>query len=94
VALPAIVTAVAQGCEVYVDSGIRTGVDVLRALALGARAVLVGRPYLWALSLAGEAGVAALLTRFGEELRNAMVLCGQTNAAAVEPDIVVAGAAH
>ena len=88
-ALPEVVEAVAGRCEVYVDSGVREGIDVLRALALGARAVLVGRPYLWALAVDGEAGVVALLARLREELRNAMVLCGQRDAGAVEPDIVV-----
>lgn len=87
-ALPAVVEAVAGRCEVYVDSGVRQGIDVLRALALGARAVLVGRPYLWALTLGGEAGVTALLRRLREELHNAMTLCGQTAADAVEAGIV------
>jgi 4-hydroxymandelate oxidase len=88
VALPEIVEAVGGRCEVYVDSGVRGGVDVLRALALGARAALIGRPYLWALAIAGEAGVAELLARYREELRNALALCGQPDAGAVEPSIV------
>ena len=88
-ALPAIVEAVAGRCEVYVDSGVREGADVLRALALGARAVLVGRPYLWALTVGGAAGVVELLLRLREELRNAMALCGQRDATCVERSIVV-----
>lgn len=88
-ALPAVVDAVRGRCEVYVDSGVRQGVDVLRALALGARAVLVGRPYLWALTLGGAEGVTTLLERFRVELRNAMVLCGQVDTAAVDRDIVL-----
>jgi isopentenyl diphosphate isomerase/L-lactate dehydrogenase-like FMN-dependent dehydrogenase len=84
------VVAAADGrIEVYVDGGVRTGVDVLRALALGARAVLIGRPYLWALAIGGEAGVRELLARFKAEFRNAMALSGQTVATSVDPSIVV-----
>jgi 4-hydroxymandelate oxidase len=89
-ALPEVVAAVAGRLEVYVDGGVRSGADVLRALALGARAVLVGRPYLWALTLGGEAGVLALLRRLGAETANAMTLAGQTDPARVDPGIVVA----
>jgi len=88
-ALPAIVDAVARRIEVYVDGGVRSARDVLRALALGARAVLIGRPYLWALAIAGEAGVRELLERLHEELRNAMMLTGQTDVASVARDIIV-----
>lgn len=89
-ALPDIVEAVADRVEVYVDGGIRSGVDVLRALALGARAVLIGRPYLWALAIAGEDGVRELLERFAAEIRNAMALSGQKDATNVDRDIVAA----
>ena len=89
-ALPGIVDALAGRAEVYVDGGIRSGVDVLRALALGARAVLIGRPYLWALAIDGEAGVRELLARFKNEVRNAMALSGQLDATSVDRDIVVA----
>jgi 4-hydroxymandelate oxidase len=88
-ALPDIVEAVGGRAEVYVDGGIRSGVDVLRALALGARAVLIGRPYLWALAIDGEAGVRELLLRFKNEVRNAMALSGQLDATRVERDIVI-----
>ena len=54
-----------RAARVYVDGGIRSGVDVLRALALGARAVLVGRPVLWGLAVDGSDGVAAVLTPAG-----------------------------
>jgi len=87
-ALPEIVEAVGGRAEVYVDGGIRTGVDVLRALALGARAVLVGRPYLWALAIGGENGVRELLVRFKQEIRNAMALGGQLDATRTERDVV------
>lgn len=88
-ALPEVVEAAGSSLEVYVDGGVRTGIDVLRALALGARAVLVGRPYLWALALDGEAGVLELLERFRAELTNAMTLAGQTDATSIDPSIVV-----
>ena len=88
-ALPDIVDAVGDSLEVYVDGGVRTGIDVLRALALGARAVLVGRPYLWALALDGEAGVSELLERFRAELINAMTLAGQIDATNIDRSIVV-----
>jgi 4-hydroxymandelate oxidase len=89
-ALPDVVEAVGGRAEVYVDGGVRSGVDVLRALALGARAVLIGRPYLWALAIDGEAGVRELLARFKREVHNAMALSGQLDATNVERDIVVA----
>ena len=92
-ALPEVVEAVTGRLEVYVDGGVRSGADVLRALALGARAVLVGRPYLWALTLGGDAGVLALLRRLSLETANAMTLAGQTDATRVERGIVVAGGA-
>lgn len=88
-ALPDIVAAVGDRLEVYVDGGVRSGTDVLRALALGARAVLIGRPYLWALAIDGEAGVRELLARFAAEIRNAMALSGQPDATSVDRDIVV-----
>ncbi len=79
--LAEIVDAVAGRAEVYVDGGVRRSPDVVKALALGARAALVGRPSLWALATGGSDGVAALLRWFGSELRRTMVLCG---AAAVD----------
>ncbi len=79
--LPAIVQAVAAQAEVLVDGGIRSGVDVFRALALGARGVLVGRPWVWALAAAGEPGLAELLQRWQQELRLAMTLVGVTRVA-------------
>jgi isopentenyl diphosphate isomerase/L-lactate dehydrogenase-like FMN-dependent dehydrogenase len=91
-ALPAIADAVAGRIEVYVDGGVRSARDVLRALALGARAVMIGRPYVWALAIAGEAGVEELLVRLREELHNAMMLAGQTDATRIPRDLVVAAA--
>jgi 4-hydroxymandelate oxidase len=88
-ALPDVVEATDGRIEVYVDGGVRTGVDVLRALALGARAVLIGRPYLWALAIGGTDGVSQLLERFRSEIHNAMALAGQIDATAVDPSIAV-----
>lgn len=75
-ALPEIAAAVQGQAEVYVDGGIRRGTDILKALALGARAVLIGRPYLWALAVSGEAGVAHILQHLHDELKLAMALAG------------------
>lgn len=75
-ALPAVVEAVAGACPVLMDSGVRSGTDVLRALALGATAVLVGRPLLWGLAVGGEQGAARVLSILGDELQDAMRLAG------------------
>ncbi len=73
-ALPEVVEAVAGRCEVYVDGGIRRGTDVLKALALGARAVLLGRPILWGLAVDGESGVYHILQLIRAEFELAMAL--------------------
>src|SRR5437016_6057096 len=74
--LPYVVEAVGDLCEVYVDGGIRRGSDVLKAIALGARAVLVGRPVLWGLCVNGEQGALQVLEILRRELDEAMLLCG------------------
>ncbi len=76
--LPAIAQAVGAQTEVLVDGGVRSGVDIFKALALGARGVLVGRPWVWALAGAGEAGVRQLLATLQRELLLAMTLAGVT----------------
>ncbi|MFB8281284.1 alpha-hydroxy acid oxidase [Nocardia colli] len=81
-ALPDICAAVGDRCNVLLDSGIRSGTDVLRALALGARAVLLGRPVLWGLGVAGEIGVSATLSMLRAELHTAMRLTGCPDLAA------------
>ncbi|MBX3194123.1 MAG: alpha-hydroxy-acid oxidizing protein [Microbacteriaceae bacterium] len=87
-ALADVADAVADRLEVYVDGGIRRGTDVLRALALGARAVLVGRPVLWGLAAAGQAGVARVLELLDSELHQDARQCGVTDLRAVPRDLV------
>jgi 4-hydroxymandelate oxidase len=88
-ALPEVVDAVGDDVEVYADGGIRTGSDVLTALALGARAVFVGRPTIWGLATGGADGVAGVLTALGEELAHTMALCGVDDVRSVPRDTVV-----
>jgi 4-hydroxymandelate oxidase len=87
-ALPEVVAAVAGRVPVLVDGGLRSGLDVLTALALGADAVLLGRPVIWALAAAGQRGVEDLLEWLLDDLRHAMTLAGAPNLAAVTPDLV------
>lgn len=87
--LPAIVDAVAGRAEVYVDGGIRRGTDIVKALALGARAVLLGRPILWGLALDGRAGVAATLGLLRRELDLALALCGTPRVSEIPRDLVL-----
>ncbi|MFE9633662.1 alpha-hydroxy acid oxidase [Streptomyces sp. NPDC006463] len=75
-ALPYVVEAVADRCQVLLDSGIRSGTDILKALALGADGVLLGRPVLWGLAAGGEAAVRRVLGLFQEELEHALALAG------------------
>jgi 4-hydroxymandelate oxidase len=75
-ALPHVVDAAGDLCEIYVDGGIRRGSDVLKAIALGARAVLVGRAVLWGLCVTGEQGATQVLEILRRELDEAMLLCG------------------
>jgi isopentenyl diphosphate isomerase/L-lactate dehydrogenase-like FMN-dependent dehydrogenase len=82
-ALAEVVDAVAGRAEVYVDGGIRRGSDVVKALALGARAVLVARPYLWGLAVAGEEGVRHVLELYREEVALALANVGSPAPGAV-----------
>jgi len=81
-ALPGVVAEVGQQCQVLLDSGIRSGTDVLRALALGASGVLVGRPLLWALAVDGAAGAAHALSLLGTEVCESLILAGCPDLAA------------
>jgi isopentenyl diphosphate isomerase/L-lactate dehydrogenase-like FMN-dependent dehydrogenase len=76
--LPHVADVAGDLCEIYVDGGIRRGSDALKAIALGARAVLVGRPILWGLCVAGEEGAKTVLGILPRELDEAMLLCGCT----------------
>jgi 4-hydroxymandelate oxidase len=87
-ALPEVVASVGDDGEVYVDGGIRSGVDVLRALALGARAVLIGRPVLWGLATGGADGVATVLQTLRDELREAAALAGAASIAEITDDLL------
>jgi len=86
--LPEIVDAVAGAVEVYVDGGVRRGTDVLKAIAYGARAVLVGRPILWGLAVGGEAGVKFVLEMLRQEFELAMALSGCTSLTGITRDLV------
>ena len=90
-ALPHVVDAVGGSCEVYVDGGIRRGSDVLKAIALGARAVLIGRPILWGLCVDGDKGAAQVLEILRRELDEAMLLCGYTNLADIDSSLLENG---
>ena len=86
-ALPAVAHAVAGRIPVLLDGGVRRGTDVAKALALGASACLVGRPLLWGLSVAGEAGVAHVLEIYRHELDRVMGMCGAARLADLGADL-------
>ncbi len=90
-ALPGAVEAVAGRIPVLLDGGVRRGTDVVKALALGARAVCIGRPYLWALAAGGAAGVELLLKILVAELKTAMALCGTVDLAAIDRSVLWPG---
>ncbi len=87
-ALPEVVEAVAGRAEVLMDGGIRHGTDILKALALGARAVQVGRPVLWGLAVDGEAGVRHVLELLRTEFNLALAMCGCHNVAEIARDLI------
>jgi L-lactate dehydrogenase (cytochrome) len=87
-ALPAIVDAVGERTVVLADGGIRSGLDVVRMLALGAKGVLLGRAWVYALAAAGEAGVGHVIRLIEAEMRVAMALTGATSLAAIDPGIL------
>lgn len=92
VALPQVAAVVQGRVPVLVDGGIRDGGDVLRALALGADAVLIGRPYGWGLATGGEAGVGSVISALAGDLRLVMALAGCPTLADIAPDRVRAAA--
>jgi len=89
--LPEIVEAVAGRCEVLFDGGIRSGQDLAKALALGARGGLIGKAFLYALAAAGQAGVSRALAILRDELRLTLALTGTTDVAAAAPHMLRMG---
>jgi 4-hydroxymandelate oxidase len=88
-ALPAVASAVGDRAEVLLDGGVRRGIDVITALALGARAVLIGRPALWGLAVDGEHGVRRVLELLQAELELDMLLCGFGSPEEIDRSLVV-----
>ena len=86
--LPEIAVAMAGRGELLLDGGVRRGTDIIKALALGAKAVMIGRPVLWALASAGEEGVKQALTMLKQELDLTMALCGCANLSEIGPDLL------
>lgn len=88
-ALPAIIDAVGKESEVWLDSGIRSGQDVLKALALGAHATMIGRSFLWGLAAQGEDGVTKALNIIYKELDLSMAFCGHTHVSQIDRSILI-----
>jgi 4-hydroxymandelate oxidase len=87
-ALPRIADAVAGSVPILCDGGVRRGIDVVKALALGASAVMIGRPYLWGLGAAGAEGVGHVIRMLVDELEMAMAQCGAASLAGITRDLV------
>jgi isopentenyl diphosphate isomerase/L-lactate dehydrogenase-like FMN-dependent dehydrogenase len=87
-ALSEVVEAVDGHCEVYLDGGIRRGTDILKAIALGARAVLIGRPILWGLAVNGTEGVYHVLDLLRTDLERAMTLAGYPTLVSIDRSLV------
>lgn len=86
--LPEVVQSVGGNAEVYMDGGIRRGSDIFKALALGARSVLIGRPLFWGLAVNGEAGVVSVLEMLRDELQATMGMCGRTTIDSIDMDCI------
>jgi L-lactate dehydrogenase (cytochrome) len=86
--LAGVAAAVGDSAEVYLDGGVRSGIDVVKALALGARGVLIGRPWVYAMAARGETGVTDLLTLFKQEIAVAMALMGVNSIDEITPDLI------
>ena len=91
--LPEVAKAVGRQADVLLDSGVRNGSDIVKAVALGATAVLIGRPWVYALAARGEQGVADLLAVFQQEMANTMALMGVNSAEELTPDLLQPGGA-
>ncbi|MCH8814246.1 MAG: alpha-hydroxy-acid oxidizing protein [Chloroflexi bacterium] len=90
-ALPAIVQAVGGRVPLLVDGGVRRGTDIIKSLALGAKAVLIGRPYIWGLAADGEAGASRVLSLLREELEIAMALVGCDSVSKLDSNVIWGG---
>lgn len=77
--LPALKAAVGDRCEIFLDGGIRSGVDVIKALCMGADAVTLGRSWVWGVAAGGEKGVDRVIDIYQEEIRQTMILLGVSN---------------
>lgn len=88
-ALPEIVQAVSTRAPVMMDGGIRRGIDILIALAMGANFVLVGRPIVWGIAAGGELGAGRVLDLLSQEVDNAMALCGKRSIDEIGPDLLL-----
>jgi 4-hydroxymandelate oxidase len=86
--LPEVADAVDGRSEILIDGGVRRGTDIIKAIAWGASAVLLGRPVLWGLATGGEEGVAEVLNLIRNEFDTALALCGCTDVASITPDLV------
>jgi L-lactate dehydrogenase (cytochrome) len=90
-ALPAIVDAVGHQIEVHMDGGVRSGQDVLKAVALGAKGVYIGRSFIYGLGAMGEAGVTKTLEIIRKEMDISMALCGKSSIAQVDKSMLLPG---
>jgi L-lactate dehydrogenase (cytochrome) len=90
-ALPAVVDAVGSQIEVHMDGGVRSGQDVLKARALGAKGVYIGRAFIYGLGAGGEAGVTKALEIIHKELDLSMALCGRTDINTIDKSILLPG---
>jgi isopentenyl diphosphate isomerase/L-lactate dehydrogenase-like FMN-dependent dehydrogenase len=87
--LSEVVAAVKGKIEIYLDGGIQRGADVVKAIALGARAVFIGRPLFWGLAVGGEQGVVRVLNILREEIELTMAKCGRPTIASIDATVVV-----
>ena len=88
-ALEEVVTAVRGRIPVFIDSGVRRGTDIVKALALGASGACIGRPYVWGLSVAGQQGVEHVIQMLRNEFALAMALCGCTKVEDIKREMVI-----
>ncbi|MFV0318066.1 MAG: L-lactate dehydrogenase [Microthrixaceae bacterium] len=87
--LPSVAEAVGDRLDVLVDGGVRSGLDIVRALSLGAKAVLIGRAWAWAVAGGGQAAVGQVLSTLEHEMQVAMGLCGRTDVADLDPSVLI-----